>query len=197
MANVAVATAATIEVKDGTYDELLYVRGKDNLTIHGQSRAGTVIASQNYDGLNTGSGAGTASPGASAGGGRAVVLVESSDLLVLDNLTLENTFIKLAGASGTQAEVIYFNGNAQRLIAKNVNLISRQDTVQVNGYAWFYNDLIAGDVDFIWGRPRQRSSRAARSARGWTRPLRARVATSFRPVSAPPPTRVMCSSTAR
>ena len=36
-------------------------------------------------------------------------------------------------------------------MARHVSFISRQDTVLVNGYSWFYDCLIAGDVDFIWG----------------------------------------------
>src|SRR5690606_11332245 len=51
---------------------------------------------------------------------------------------------------GGQAEALYFNGQ-DRLIAKHVNFFSEQDTVQVKGYSWFYQTLIAGNVDYIWG----------------------------------------------
>ncbi len=150
--NYASANAATtvINVQDGRYDELLYLRGRANLTIRGQSRAGTIIAAENYESLNTGSGSGATSASTTSGGGRSLFLAEDTDMLTLENLTMENTHVKKTGVSG-QAEVIYFKGATHRLVAKNMDFISRQDTIQTNGYAWFYNTLIAGDVDFIWG----------------------------------------------
>jgi len=148
MQNVALATPVTITVKNGSYEELLYVRSKNNLTIKGESRDGVVIQYTNNNTLNAGTG-GSQAPGAtSLTGGRSVLLVEASDMLVIDNLTLKNT--TLIG-NGGQAEVIYFNNDAGRLVVSNSSFISEQDTVQVKGYSWFYRSLIAGNVDFIWG----------------------------------------------
>ncbi|MDP5239832.1 pectinesterase family protein [Uliginosibacterium sp. 31-16] len=143
-----------ISVKKGVYEEILFLRGKDNVTIQGESREGTVIQGENYESLNTGLSIGANKPLAS-GGGRTVFAVGNADMLVLDRLTLKNTHLKKVGVNG-QAETIYFAGEKERLIAKNANFISRQDTLQLNAYSWFYNTLIAGDVDFIWG-----SSKAA------------------------------------
>lgn len=53
--------AVTIEVADGTYRELLYLRDKNNLTIKGASRSGTVIAYPNNESYATGSGAAASS----------------------------------------------------------------------------------------------------------------------------------------
>jgi len=150
MTNVAVDTAATINVKNGTYDEPLYLRGKNNVTIKGESRTGAVIAFENYETLNTGSGSGTTSPTAISGGGRSLFLAETSDLLTLDTITLKNTHLRSITASN-QAETIYFNHDAGRLIANNAEFHSEQDTILVKGYNWFYNTLITGNVDFIWG----------------------------------------------
>lgn len=136
MQNLGKTDAATITVNNGTYNELLYLRNKDNLTITGESREGVLIQYQNSEALNTGS------------SGRPVFLVELADMLTLENLTLKNTTIKTA--SGGQAETIYFNSTG-RLVAKNANFISEQDTLQLKGYAWFYRTLVAGNVDFIWG----------------------------------------------
>jgi pectate lyase len=148
MQTVAAATPVTINVNNGSYEELLYVRSKNNLTIKGESREGVVIHYTNNNTLNSGTG-GSQAPGAtSLTGGRSVILVESSDLLAIDNLTLKNT--TLIG-NGGQAEVIYFNSDTGRLAVSNANFISEQDTVQVKGYSWFYRSLIAGNVDFIWG----------------------------------------------
>lgn len=136
MQNLTKTDAATITVNNGTYNELLYLRNKDNLTIIGESREGTLIQYQNSEALNGGS------------SGRPVFLVELADMLTLENLTLKNTTIKTS--SGGQAETIYFNSTG-RLIAKNANFISEQDTLQLKGYSWFYRTLVAGNVDFIWG----------------------------------------------
>ncbi|GAB2885755.1 hypothetical protein GCM10027046_12720 [Uliginosibacterium flavum] len=139
----------TIKVKNGTYEELLFLRAKDNVTIQGESRDGAVIQFNNFEAQNTGLSIGANKP-ATSGGGRAVFAVGNADMLVLDRLTLKNSHLKTAGING-QAETIYFAGDKERLIAKNANFISRQDTLQLNAYSWFYNTLVAGDVDFIWG----------------------------------------------
>ncbi|MBS1211321.1 MAG: hypothetical protein H6R19_3719, partial [Proteobacteria bacterium] len=150
MQNLPKDAPVTIKVKNGLYEEPLYLRGKDNLTIQGESRDKTVIQFENYESLNGGSGAGVAKAGVNAGGGRATFLVEQSDLLTLERMTLKNPHVKVNGINN-QAETIYFNGSTQRLVAKDMDFISRQDTLQINGYSWFYNTLVAGDVDFIWG----------------------------------------------
>ncbi len=144
--------AVIINIKNGVYEEMLYMRNKNNVTIKGESRDSVIIRYNNYDGLNGGSGGSAVKPAANgtlASGGRSVFLVESCDMLRLENLTLLNTHAKTGG--GDQAETIYFNSTSGRLIAVNCNFISAQDTILVKGYCWFYNCLIAGDVDFIWG----------------------------------------------
>jgi pectate lyase len=148
------AQPVTITVKNGAYEELLFLRNKDNVSIVGESRDGVVIKYSNYDTLNTGSGASqTASASAAAAGGRAVMLVETADMLSLDTLTLQNTTLR-SSAISAQAETIYFNSDAGRLVAKNATFLSEQDTVQLRGYAWFYRSPVAGNVDFIWGGAR-------------------------------------------
>lgn len=135
MLNVGKDEAATINLANGTYREPLYLRNKNNLTIKGESRDGAVIQYRNNNSMN---------PGTSE---RTLFLVESADMLVLKDLTIENT--TLIGEGG-QAETIYFN-SPHRLIAKNAAFISEQDTLLLKGYAWFYQSLVAGSVDFIWG----------------------------------------------
>ncbi|MGV7206994.1 pectinesterase family protein [Oxalobacteraceae bacterium A2-2] len=143
----------TINVRNGTYNELLYLRNKDNVTLKGESRDGAVIQYSNYDTLNTGSGASQASDSSTPAGGRAVFLAESDDLLVLDTLTLRNTTLRSSSISA-QAETIYFNSPSGRLVATNASFYSEQDTLNLNGYSWFYRSLVAGNVDFIWGSAR-------------------------------------------
>lgn len=136
MQHVALNNAVTINVKNGVYEEPLYLRGKNNLTIQGESRDNTIIQYSNNERLNSGS------------AGRALFLVESADLLTLDNLTIKNT--TLIGEGG-QAETIYFNSPDGRLVATNSNFMSEQDTLLLKGWTWFYHSLVAGNVDFIWG----------------------------------------------
>ena len=153
MKNFARAEPVTIHVKNGAYDELLYLRGKDNVSLVGQSRDGVVIRYTNHNALNPGTGGSqTASATAAAGGGRALMLVESSDMLSVDTLSINNTTLRTP-ATG-QAEALYFNNDSGRLIAKNTAFYSEQDTLNLKGFNWFYRSLVAGNVDFIWGGSR-------------------------------------------
>jgi pectate lyase len=149
MENVDEATPATISVSNGLYRELLFVRGKNNLTLLGESRDGVVITYENFEGFNPGTGGSATTPGAVATGGRSIFLIESADLITLDNLTLRNTH-RRTGASD-QAETIYFNADQGRLIATNMRFTSEQDTLQLKGFSWFWSSLIEGNVDYIWG----------------------------------------------
>ena len=149
MQHIARAQPVTISVANGRYEGLLYLRGKDNVSLRGDSRAGTTIAAENSDGINPGSGAGQLPMAPGASGGRSVFLVEDSDLLRLDTLTLANTTWR-SKTIGAQAEALNFSSEG-RFSANQVDFLSEQDTVQLKGYAWFYRSLVAGNVDFIWG----------------------------------------------
>ena len=146
----------TIEIANGTYRELLFLRNKNNVTLKGASRERTVIAYPNNDSYETGSGASLSSKprtGASIGksGGRCLFLVESCDNLVIEGLTIENTY-SIPSHKG-QAETIYFNADGKRLTIGDCNLLSWQDTFLCKGKVWVHDSLIAGHVDFIWGYP--------------------------------------------
>ncbi|MBO6097247.1 MAG: hypothetical protein J6P56_08055 [Bacteroidales bacterium] len=133
------ADGATITLADATYPELLYLRDKKNITVKGESRTGTVIAYPNSEVYMVGS------------SNRCLWLVENCDNLVVENLTVENTF----GNPKGQAECIYFNSgsNAHKLTIENCSLISWQDTFLCKGSVWVHNSLIAGHCDYIWGYP--------------------------------------------
>ncbi|GAB3464126.1 hypothetical protein GCM10027321_27590 [Massilia terrae] len=149
MRNVPREDAVTINIANGRYGDLLYLRGKDNVTLHGQSRDGAVISVENGNGLNPGAGGGQAEAATNVNGGRSVFLVEDADMLRLDKLSIVSTGWRNKPTGG-QAETIYFNSEG-RLVATNSNFISEQDTILVRGWSWFYHSLIAGNVDFIWG----------------------------------------------
>jgi len=161
-----VATPKTITVRNGLYPELLMLRNVANLTLVGESRDGVQVGRVNFESLNSGSGASATAAGTTLttsgrvvghrvlGGGRAVLLVENSDLLQLRNFTLTNPHGR-ASIYDNQAEAIYFNTSttaaAHRLVGRDMNFLSEQDTLQLKGYVWIYNSLVAGNVDFIWG----------------------------------------------
>ena len=135
------AQAVTVNVRDGVYPELLYLRNKDKLMLRGQSREATIIRAANSDAGNPGS------------EGRALFLVQSSDLLEIRDLTLHNTTLRRDGHSA-QAETLFFSNDRGRFIARNAAFLSEQDTLQLTGYAWIYRSLVEGNVDFIWGHNR-------------------------------------------
>ena len=131
---------STVTLANGTYEGLLYLREKKNITVKGDTREGVRIAYPNNESYMSGSSA------------RCLWLVENCDNLVLENLTIENTFGQLKG----QAECIYFNSgnNTHRLTIENCTLLSYQDTFLCKGEVWVHNSFIAGHCDFIWGYPK-------------------------------------------
>lgn len=161
-----VATPKVIHLANGSYPELNILRKVANLSIVGESRDGVVVGDVNFESLNSGSGASSATAGTALstsgktlghrvlGGGRASFLIETADLLTLQNFTLLNPHVR-STSWDNQAETLYFNTSttaaAARLVAKQMNFYSQQDTLQLKGYSWFYQSLVAGNVDFIWG----------------------------------------------
>ena len=146
--------AVVINIASGTYNETVFIRDKNNLTLKGASRDATLIAYANNESYEGGSGASSTSKPAlgskvPASGGRGMILAESCDNLVFENLTMHNTF----GQEKGQAEVIYFNSNYKMTI-ENCALYSLQDTFLCKGIVWVHNSLIAGHCDFIWGYPK-------------------------------------------
>lgn len=145
--------AVTVTVKNGVYEEQLFMRYNNNVTLRGESRTGTVIRYDNCEALASGVGGSVTTlprvgQSIQKSGGRGVMLVENCDMLRIENLTLENTH-----GSGSQAEALYFNDNTGtgRLVFVGCDILSAQDTFNLKGYCWFYDCLVAGDVDFIWG----------------------------------------------
>jgi pectin methylesterase-like acyl-CoA thioesterase len=128
-------TPTLLNLRNGTYREIVYVNGKNNLTFRGQNRQQTIISYANNDAMN---------PGTS---GRCMFRCKGNDN-ALENLTLTNS----TPQGGTQAEALRVDG--LRFISQNVELYSLQDTILVNNsgdQAFFADNLVAGNVDFIWG----------------------------------------------
>lgn len=126
----------TITVQNGTYVELVNIV-KSNLTLRGQSRAGTVVGYANNNNNN---------PGTAI---RMAFHVNSADVAV-ENMTVAN----FTPQGGSQAEAFMLDNNAVRFILNNAEVDSRQDTILINSgtsQAYFYNSLIQGNFDYIWG----------------------------------------------
>jgi len=147
------SSAITINVRDGVYPELLYLRDKDNVTLRGASREATIIRAANSDTLNPGSGTGQEPGMPGLLGGRSLFLAQDSDLLEIRDILLHNSTLRSDGHSA-QAETLYFNSPDGRLAVRNAHFLSEQDTLQLTGYSWFYKSLVEGNVDFIWGNNR-------------------------------------------
>jgi pectin methylesterase-like acyl-CoA thioesterase len=148
----------TIFIHNGTYNEIIFLTGKDNLTILGEDRKQTIIAYPNNDRFNNNAGGNPFAPGAAIPGTlparsgavyrRGLFLAHRVTNLTIANLTLHNT----TPQGGSQAEALILNGTPRaRAIISNVDLYSFQDTLQINGQAYLQDCYIEGDVDFMWG----------------------------------------------
>ena len=150
----AAKDGCTISVAPGKYEETLFLRDKNNITLKGSSRSGVEIIYPNCEAYANGSGGSASSRpaiGSSIGrnGGRSVFLIEGGDNITLQSLTIENSF----GSTNGQAETIYFNSNSH-LTVEDCSLLSYQDTFLCKGIVWVHNSLIAGHCDFVWGYPK-------------------------------------------
>ncbi len=121
----------TIQVRNGTYREILLLRNRRFVTLRGEDRRRTIVAYANNANLN-------------AGNPRAMVGIDANDF-TLEDITLRN----LTPPGGSQAEAL--RTNSQRCTVRNVDFYSYQDTLFINGSVYFENCFIEGDVDFIWG----------------------------------------------
>jgi pectin methylesterase-like acyl-CoA thioesterase len=142
-AGLPAATAVTIKVAAGTYNELVHYTGPgatQTITIvgpAGNNRGDNCIVQ--YSNGNT--------PNPSTQTRAAVYL--SGTNVVLQNITLRNTGVR---SVVSQAEALYFaGGSGLTLAAFNSSFYSNQDTIQTSGRTWFYNCYVEGNVDFIWG----------------------------------------------
>ena len=125
-------TASVITIGLGTFHEVIRFTTKHNITLHGTDRAAT-IASTNNNTLNPST------------VGRALVGVDSSNGLIIENLTIHN----LTPQGGSQAEALRLQ-RCDKCILRNANVLSLQDTLLFSGRVYVDNSLIAGNVDFVW-----------------------------------------------
>jgi hypothetical protein len=129
-------TPITITLGRGTYRELVYASNKSYVTLRGEDREQSIIAYANNESCNKG----TAS--------RALFTLNAGGNWVIENLTIHNQ----APAIGTnaQAEALHVAA-AGKVIVRNANIYSLQDTLLLDGQVYLADSLIKGNVDFIWG----------------------------------------------
>lgn len=168
------AQPVDIDVKRGTYTELIYVApSKPFITVRGEDRDQTIIQYTNNDTLNVLPYTQTSDPNNQCinrripgtpdlwNCWRASFGVEATDF-TLENVTLRNT----TAVGGSQAEA--FRGNSDRTVLNRVILRSFQDTIRLQGTGFVTNSYIEGDTDFTWGTGavfyQQSELRALRSA---------------------------------
>ena len=124
-----------MNISKGFYPEIVWINAKTNITLRGESRKETIIAYANNENLQL------------SGAGKRFLFQVTGDDCAIENLTLTNS----TPDGGSQAEALRMG--SRRFIANNCDIDSYQDTILVNSssrYAYFYNCLVQGDVDFIW-----------------------------------------------
>lgn len=134
----------TIFVKNGTYDEIVYFRNKENLSIIGEDREKTLIAYANNGVFNTR----LMSPDPALANGshslRSVFTIHNSNGINLANLTLRSL-----GEKPAQAEALLVQG--QKIIVSHVNIEGSGDALQATGNIYVTNSKIQGYGDNVLG----------------------------------------------
>jgi pectinesterase len=134
----------TIDVRNGLYEEIVYFRNKDNITLKGESEEHTVVRYANNEVFNphptnirT-----NPEPGTFPSRRAAVAVDNSNDFHIL-NMTLQTT------APG-QAEGLLITGD--RNILSHVTVIGSGDALQANGRIYMVDSTVYGTGDTILGR---------------------------------------------
>lgn len=131
-------TAMMILLKKGIYREIVAFTNKHRITIQGEDRKQTILKFANNANFNN-----QGSPYR-----RGLFIAHRCNDLVIANMTFHNTTPR----GGSQAESLILNGTpTSRAILTDLDLVSFQDTLQINGQAYVQNSYIEGDVDFMWG----------------------------------------------
>ncbi len=126
--------ATTVSVANGTYHEVVYFKSKQNVTIQGASENGTILEGVNNNNLNPST------------RGRALFGADSTNGLTIDNVTIYNQ----TPQGGSQAEAARIE-SCDKCVVTNSTIISYQDTLLWDGRIYAKNDLIEGNVDYVWG----------------------------------------------
>lgn len=122
-----------IVIRNGRYDELVFLNGKSNIILRGESRDGVVVRYPNNSAFNPPRGNPSRRP--------AFQLHEVSDVQ-LSNFTIQNDFIG-------QAEALLVRGD--RVIIDNMQLNGSGDALTTYGSIYMQDSELIGDGDTILG----------------------------------------------
>lgn len=154
----------TIKVRNGLYEEIVYFRNKDNVTLLGENQDQTVIRYANNEVFNPHPANIRTNPEAGTfPSRRAAVTADNCNDLQIVNLTLQTT------APG-QAEGLLINGD--RNILSHVTVIGAGDALQANGRIYMADSTVIGTGDTILGRGTlfcERCTIKSTSVMMWTR----------------------------
>ena len=134
----------TVKVRKGDYQELVYFRNKNYVTIEGEGREETIVHYPNCEVFNphpadikTNELRGTFPSR------RAAVAADNCRYMIFKDITFKTDCVG-------QAEGFLLNGDHN--YAENVNIIGSGDALQVNGSAYWMNCMISGLGDTVLGR---------------------------------------------
>jgi pectinesterase len=134
----------TVEVRNGLYEEIVYFRNKDNVTLLGESQDKTIVRYANNEVFNPHPANIRTNPEPGTfPSRRAAVAVDNSNGIHIVNMTLHTT------APG-QSEGLLITGD--RNILSHVTVIGGGDALQANGRIYIVDSTIQGTGDTILGR---------------------------------------------
>jgi pectinesterase len=137
-------TRVTIRVRNGVYQEIVYARNKDRVTLVGESQDKTVVRYANNEVFNPHpSNIRTNPERGTFPSRRAAVSIDNCDDIHIVNMTLQTT-------ERGQAEGLLITGD--RNILSHVTVIGSGDALQANGRVYVADSTIVGDGDSILGR---------------------------------------------
>ncbi len=134
----------TIKVSDGLYEEIVYIRSKDNVTLVGESQEGTIVRYANNEVFNPHPAniRTNPDPGTFPSRRAAVAIVNCNDIHIV-KMTLQTT------APG-QSEGLLITG--ERNILSQMTIKGFGDALQANGRIYMADSMINGSGDTILGR---------------------------------------------
>lgn len=130
-------TYTLVNVRNGNYVEIVNISSKNNVTLRGQSRSGTLVGYANNNNINN------------TTHNRMAFKVNANDIAI-ENITITNG----TPQGGQQAEALMIETGARHFILNNADVVSRQDTILANvnsSQGYFYNSTVRGNFDYIWG----------------------------------------------
>ena len=134
----------TIKVRNGLYQEIVYFRNKDNVTLLGENQNKTIVRYANNEVFNPHPANIRTNPEPGTfPSRRAAVAVDNSNGIHIVNMTLHTT------APG-QSEGLLITGD--RNILSHVTVIGGGDALQANGRIYVVDSTIEGTGDSILGR---------------------------------------------